>query len=71
MTQFKGFATLAEAEAFCEEIENGFICYREYVPVLNLPTSRGFYYDIAVRRGWIDPFKFPYCVLWKTNCNES
>lgn len=62
MTQFKGFATKAEAKAFIKKQGYGSLSYLK-----SATEKRGHYpddYRCAVYFGGLDQDKYPYCVQW-------
>ena len=63
MTQFKGFKTKAQAQAFVKK-NGGYLTFEERTPKRKQLTARGKDYMLAVNFGGLDKDKYPYCVQW-------
>ena len=63
MTQFKGFETKQEAQAFVKT-HGGYLTFEERTPKRKQLTERGREYMMAVEFGGLCKDKYPYCVQW-------
>ena len=63
MTQFKGFKTKKQAEAFVKQ-NGGYLTFEERTPKRQQLTSRGREYMMAVNFGGLNKELYPYCVQW-------
>ena len=64
MTQFQGFKTKKQAEAFIKKQGYGYLTFEERTPKRKQLTNRGKEYMMAVNFGGLNKELYPFCVQW-------